>query len=216
MAIKQPYIQRDPRPMRFGDSPASGNYSEFESDGTLVFHGDATVWEDIRVPLERAKDRGAKVPTFEQFKDNGAGSTGVYAYNFGDTDELFLSVQMPHSWKEGSLIYPHIHLTPTSDATGKNTKLTLEYVWANHDEETFGNTTIINRDVALSTAYKHVLYDIPDGGIVTTGQIVSSIMVCRIARNAADGDNFTGDVFFLEFDIHYQIDGVGSRQVLVK
>lgn len=227
MVIQSGNIQRDPPDItvnitenvcfhtaQFGDY-INGNYSEFEDDGTLVFHGEATVWDDLRVPLERAKDRGAKVPSFEQFKDNGAESTGVYAYNFGDDDELFLSVQMPHSWREGSIIYPHIHLTPKTDGTGKKTKLTLEYEWTSL-LGTHGNTTIVNRDVELETAYKHLLYDIPSGGIDGTDQTISSFLTCRIARNAADSDNFAGDIFFLEFDIHYQIDSVGSRQILVK
>jgi len=227
MTIQSGDIQRDPPDItvnvtenvcfhtaQFGDY-INGNYSEFEDDGTLVFHGEATVWEDLRVPLERVKTAGANVPVFKKFKDNGAGSAGVFAYDFDDGDEIWLSVQMSHSWKEGTTIYPHIHLASTTNGTGKETKLTLEYVWKN-ENETFGNTTIINRDVALDTAYKNLLYDIPSGGIDGTGQTISSIMTCRIARNAADANNFAGDIFFLEFDIHYEVNTLGSRQILVK
>ena len=74
----------------------------------------------------------------------------------------------------------------------------------------------MNRDIALGTAYENLLYDIPDGGIDGTGKIIHSILTCRIARNAADSDNFAGDIFFLEFDIHFMIDTAGSRQILAK
>ena len=215
MVIQQTGIQRDPRPRKFGGSIVSGNYSEFEYDGTLVFHGDGTVWGDERVPLERAKLAGENVPVYSQFKTDGGGSAGVYAYDFDDGDEIFLAVQLSHKWKEGSIIYPHVHLASATDGTGKKTKLTLEYVWASKDD-TFGNTTIVNRDVDLSTAYKHLLFDIPAAGIDGTGHTISSILMCRIARNAADSDNFTGDIFILEFDVHYQVDTVGSRGIITK
>ena len=213
MVIQSRKIQTDPPWNIFGDG--GDNYATFENDGTIIFYGEATVWDDLRVPLERAKDRGAKVPTFEQFKNNGAGSTGVYAYNFADDDELFLSVQMPHSWREGSIIYPHIHLAPKTDGTGKKTKLTMEYEWTSL-LETHGDTTIENRDVDLETAYKQLLYDIPSGGIDGVGQTISSFLTCRIARNAAEANNFAGDIFFLEFDVHYQMNTLGSRGILVK
>ena len=114
--------------IRMGD-PTGGDYIEVESDGTIEFNGDATVWDDLRVSLDRAKLSGANTPTFEKMKDDGGGpaSNGVYAYNFDDDDELWFSVQMPHCWKQGSTIYPHLHWCSETDATGDDVGIGLEY-----------------------------------------------------------------------------------------
>lgn len=56
----------------FGDAP---NYTLIESDGTLVFYGNATVFNDFVVPTNAAK-AGGNSPAFEQFRNNGSGSVG--------------------------------------------------------------------------------------------------------------------------------------------
>jgi len=194
---------------------SGGNYLEVESDGTLEFNGNATVWDDVRVPLEKGKLAGGSNPTFEKFKDNGSGSNGVYAYNFSDGNELFFSLQMPHSWKLGSTVYPHFHIASKTDGSGKKIKLGFEYTWQSI-HGTFGNTTVETRDVDLDTAYKHLIFNVPSAGVSGTGMGLSSMLFCRVYREAADSDNFAGDVYFLEWDMHYEQDTVGSRQVTTK
>lgn len=196
---------------RFGDI-INGNYAEFESDGTLKFNGDATIWDDLRVPLERGQLAGGSNPTFEKFKDDGAGSNGVYAYNFSDGDELFFSVQLPHSWKEESTIYPHLHLACKANGSGKKTKLVFEYTWQDITG-TFGNTTVVEKEVDLDTAFKHLIFDVPTDGIAGTGNKISSILFCRVARAAASSDNFTGGIYLLEWDAHFEVDTIGSRSI---
>jgi hypothetical protein len=49
-------------------------------------------------------------------------------------------------------------------------------------------------------------------------QGISSMLVCRLARRADNAlDTYNGqDVALLEFDIHFQVDGLGSDQEAVK
>jgi len=54
--------------MYIGDYP--DNYSEFETDGTLEFNGDATVWDDLRVPVTSTKP-GNTSPDFGSFVGGG-------------------------------------------------------------------------------------------------------------------------------------------------
>jgi len=54
----------------FGDV-TGGNYSKFEADGTLVFYGDATVWEDLRISATTTTTGGSNPAPFGQLIDDG-------------------------------------------------------------------------------------------------------------------------------------------------
>jgi len=46
---------------------------------------------------------------------------------------------------------------------------------------------------------------------------LSSIFTAKLTRVAGDAsDTYTGDALLKEFDIHYQIDAMGSRQEFIK
>ena len=62
----------------------------------------------------------------------------------------------------------------------------------------------------------HQLGNIPAAGIDGSGHTISSVLLCRIKRVAADTDNYAGGVAILDFDVHYEIDTVGSREILTK
>lgn len=182
------------------------------SDGTISFSGAATVWEDVRVSLQ---SRGtSSAPIFSSFLG------GLYAWSFedGTTDMLYFEVQMPHSWKEGTRIYPHVHwVGPASDAS--NTVVwNLEYLWVNINSIYSTPTTNVSSNAtAPGTAYTHVMTNIPVNGIDGTGKTISSILVCRLSRNATGGgDTYNSNAFLLAFDIHYEINTVGSRDTSVK
>ena len=68
----------NPLGMWIGDYP--DDYSEFETDGTLEFHGDATVWDDLRVPVTSAKP-GNVLPDFGVFL--GAGGLKTWLFDGG-------------------------------------------------------------------------------------------------------------------------------------
>lgn len=198
----------------FAGNFGGGDYSEFETDGTLQFVGGAIVWDDLRVPLSTARPAGANVPTFEAFVD------GTMAFNFDDGDEIFFAVQMPHSWLIGSTIYPHLHWSPESDVDpSDNVGIGLEYTWANIDDD-FPSTTTITRDVptGVDQAFAHLQHNFDDAGIDPPAGVtdVSSMLVCRFFRQAAGSDNYADGIFGIEVDFHYQIDTVGSREIMTK
>lgn len=208
---------------RIGDSSAGAptNYSSFESDGTLVFTGTATVWEDYVTPLTKANFAGASNdPTSTKLFDDGSGSAGVWSLVFSDGDEVIAAPQMPHGWKEGSDISPHIHFMCLTDVDPTDAfGIEFEYTWADKDEDFPGNTTIatINVDTGVDTANMHQLANVTASPISGAGHTISSILLCRIKRVAATaGDNYAGGVAILDFDVHYEKDMVGSREILVK
>jgi hypothetical protein len=53
--------------------------------------------------------------------------------------------------------------------------------------------------------------------IAGTGQGISSMLVCRLHRDAGKGaDTLAAAVAFLEFDVHFEIDTLGSRTPTAK
>ena len=86
------------------------NNTHIESDGSLSYEGTATRFDDLRVNVARLTGSGIRAPGKNEIVDAGAGP-GLFLYWFDDNteEELFFTVQMPHGWKEGSDIMPHVH-----------------------------------------------------------------------------------------------------------
>jgi hypothetical protein len=187
---------------------------------TLLMEGDATVWDDYVTPLGPNNWNGvANNPALTKLFDDGSSSQGVYAYVFSDGDESLITIQMPHKWKEGTTIYPHIHFMCTSDVSpADNFGIEYEYTWVDIGEDFAVNTTLSTIDIStgVNTDNMHQAGDITAAGIDGTGHTISSVLLCRIKRVAASGDNYAGGVAILDFDVHYEIDTVGSREMLSK
>ena len=163
-------------------------------------------------------------------KDNGSSSRGVSTFTFqkvstGNEQEVFFSVQLPHNWREGSPIYPHVHWSPQT--TGQNGAVVwgLEYTWVNYNDTTplvFPNTIIITTTSAAvngtSDADKHLITPWATlTPIVGTQDKISSILMCRFYRKSGDAaDTYNGDTAVLSVDFHYEINGIGSHSQYVK
>lgn len=164
------------------------------------------IYDDLRVPLTAVKTGGAADPDFVQFVDDGAGSTGVYAYAFSPTveEEVFFIAQLPHQWDAGSDIEPHIHWSPSNSNIG-NVVWCLEYTWQSI-EGIFGDTsTLCLTDDTEAQANKHLIASF--GLLDATGQSESSILIGRLYRDATNiNDTYGSDAYSLEFDIHYKVD----------
>jgi hypothetical protein len=206
---------------KWGDL-TNGNTVDIDADGHLTLAGDATVWEDLRYPASSIGLRGNTDPDWVQLADDGSRSTGVYVLGFDDTteEEVYCAVQLPHEWKEGSNIYAHVHWTPPSGTASltKGVRWGLEYTWANigvvdgsGTPATFGNTSIIYvTDSDTFTADEHRMINF--AAIDATGKTFSSMLICRLFRDAASSsDDYADDALLLEFDIHYEIDSLGSN-----
>lgn len=203
--------------IHFGNS-AGGNYLEIDlTTGNLRLFGNATQWDDLRVSASVAKP-GATAPSYKAFGPSG--NLQALMFEAGHHDEVFFEIQMPHNWKEGTDIHPHVHWTPTTADAG-NVVWDLDYSWANIDG-TFGAPSTMATDAraAGGTAWVHKMDDFKTGGVETisgTGKTLSSMLVCRLHRNSNSGsDTLNKDVALLEFDIHYEVDSFGSDEELIK
>lgn len=184
-----------------------------------------TVWDDVRVPILSVKLGGSKDPDFAKVFDDGAGSQGVFTYLFDKSveEEVYFVLQLPHSWKAGTNIRPHVHWFPAANgAAGQFVRWGLEYTWASIGE-VFGATTTIYTDASSATtatipgddpliAGKHYMSLLPE--IDATGKGWSSMLICRLFRDATDSaDTYNNDAGLLEFDCHTQMDKLGSDNV---
>lgn len=189
---------------------------------TLVLQQPA--WDDLRVELSSVRVPSEGGPGFEKFKDNGAGSTGVFLYWFdaASVEQVYFNAQFPHNQFLNAPVIPHIHWTPKSNGTaGQKVSWGLEYAWTEIGQ-TFGNTSIVYsatrfpNDSAL-VAGKHYITSF--GPIAGKNGTVSNVLVCRLFRDATGAggtDDYAADAGALYFDFHYQVDTLGSRTELAK
>ena len=193
-----------------------GNYTEFEADGTVVFNGNATVWDDIIKDTAAIKP-GVSAPNFDVL----TGAVRVYAFtnNAGADEEVHLTFEMRHSYKEGTNVTPHMHIVPNSVvAAPKNViKFGFEYEWQNDDSTYAGSTTIYQTyTVVAGDALKKRRIDF--AAINGAGKNISGNMIVRVFRttNTDATDTYTDKVFLAGIGLHFEIDTVGSRQIAAK
>ena len=188
---------------------AGSNYSEFEADGTLLFAGNATVWEDMRAPATAINPPGV-----EGDPDWDATNIG-WLFDAAGIEILYIVFQVPHSYKEGTDLYPHVHWQPTTTNTD-DVLWKIDYKWTNINATDAGSTTPVELLAAGNgTALKHQMDSFT--ALSGTNKTISSILTIKLSRMGNDEDDtYTGDALLKEFDIHYQIDTVGSRTELAK
>ena len=193
-----------------------------DGTGTLRLNGDATVFDDLRVVPGAFSFAGAADPSLIDWQPGGTGAT-FKVYAFRKNDEVFASCQMPHSYKEGSDIYPHIHWTPHSRGTaedGASVGWKVDYSIANIGDAFPASTTLDLSDTVSGADDKHEI--ISSTAITGTGLKISHIIMLRIYRSdTGTDDTWAGTTadqspVLLEFDIHFEIDTAGSRTELVK
>lgn len=175
----------------------------------LVAGPDSPRWEDLRFPADGISIFGFGSDPSRDTVD------GLLEFDPDSTERVFVTAQMPHGWKEGSEISPHVHWSPTDTDTG-NVLWRLEYQMANIDGTFPGTWTALDiLDAGDGTADKHQIAEW--AAIDMAGMEMSCIIKFKISRiGGGPSDTYTADAKMLEFDIHYQIDSAGSRQEYVK
>lgn len=197
----------------------SANYSGFESDGTHVMYGDATVWDDLRIVPGAFDYAGTGDPVLIDYQPGGSGTT-FKVYSFQASQQAFFTVQVPHGYQHDSSIFAHVHWTPGTrgnEESGKTVAWKLDYSWANIDGN-FGASNVVDMtDTCDGTDHKHQMTS--DIEISGTGKHISSMLICRIFRDT--GDNWVGTTaaqspIFLEIDFHFMSNTQGSRTISTK
>ena len=163
------------------------------------------VWEDLRGPFTQAKQGATTKPDFD-YTNIGL----LFPQN--DPDEIaYIIMQLPHARKADSAIRPHIHFVQAG-ATPPVFK--IDYRWYNNGEDpTVAFTTLTCDSYVFTYTSGSILQICSFPEIAGTNKGTSSILEVKVYR---DDNVVTGDVLAKEFDVHYQIDQMGSRQEFIK
>lgn len=140
---------------------------------------------------------------------------GIYLLEFTDTDtlEAFANFHIPHAYKPGSMIYPHIHFSVQSNNAG-TVRWGFEYTFARSAASTgqtafpATQTIYIEYAVPANSAYKHFIAEAPEGqGIPGTHIEVDGMILSRVFREPAHAnDTFVGSVWAITSDLHTEVD----------
>jgi len=171
-------------------------------------------WDDLRFPGQAINPAGLLAPPTQ---DN---TTGLLVFS-GIADNIVAGVaQMPHAWKAGSSIYPHLHLIATTSNAGKNSRWKFEYNRANNTENfevaygSYNAMTVMT--VPNPAATSQLLLPSGWGELSMAGYRESSCIMWRVSRLAASdaADDDINDWVLVEFDIHYQSDKMGTVPII--
>jgi hypothetical protein len=200
-----------------------------EADGTLRMDGAATVWDDLMVFPDATNRGNSTAPVWggqsaSAFKKNvGGTSQGVFLWMFSASEEqeLYFTVQLPHGYKVGSNIYPHVHwTTATGTPSGTNVVWGLEYsivaIGSNFPTtSTLTAHSVIPSIGTPSGTGQHLITSL--GSISGTNLDISTVLICRVYRATADvNDTFSNEVGILGIDFHIEKDTQGSRTEFTK
>lgn len=171
---------------------------------------DRNYWNDVSSSIIDVATT-AQAPTWD--------STYMTYYFHDDVlalqDYVFVEIQLPHSYKQGSDLYCHIHWSPSSTNTG-DANFSLSYTWTNLGDTQSATPTVISaKQSGSGTAHQQELMSFPV--ISGAGKNISSVLKAKLMRESAStSDTFTGDAYVSFFDCHYLIDSVGSRSMGTK
>jgi hypothetical protein len=195
----------------FGNSN-TGNYTQYNNNGFPTNYGSGCAWDDLRIPGETVGTAASAPDRIDFVNTSGL---QVYGFDGGATSEtIFFSCQVPHNSIANPTLHPHIHWTPTTNATGY-VKWFLQYTWADIGGVFQAPVILSGIGLASGAAWKHTLTDFPE--ISGRGSGVSSMLMCRMYRTPTDNqDTYAADAAFLEFDFHYLRDSNGSRSEYTK
>lgn len=183
------------------------------ADKTLVLT--ETVWDELPpVPIIAAR-LGATAPTLATFVGN------VEQYTFDATNDYVIgATEITHQWKEGTVIYPHIHwATNGTNANDRGVKWSLEYTIGD-SAETFAGaaTTVVDVTIPLATADRTHIKSEFASTIDGANYRIGAYICWRLSRTATAHANGApaADPFGIAVGFHVEQDTIGSRTISAK
>ena len=184
--------------------------AEQKANGDLrMYANDEAVgaWEDLRFPVQGINPAGsAAPPTVDATTRPG---TLLFASN---ADNHVAGVaQMPHAWKAGTEIHPHVHWCKTTSAAGGVVwQWRYSIAWIGETFPAYSAWTSATNAVSpADTADRHALDSFP--AVDMTGKKESCVILWEIRRYTDDAaDNYAAAARLLEFDIHFQVEKSGT------
>jgi len=181
-----------------------------------------TVWKDINIGGVNLARPAASQPDEDEFVDEGGSDTGITTLAFAVGEKASSSLEMQHDYKEGTNFVVHVHWQGIAAPTGTdNVQWRLTYVLARNGTTLDSATIVDSPDTVFDTQYECKRTDIVtiDGstaGVNGGAVLIGDQLLFTLERVAATGDAYAGDALIATVGIHYEIDTLGSRQILIK
>lgn len=171
--------------------------------------GVLTVFDDLSIPATQLKNGATLKPDFD-YTNNGL----LFPQN--DATEIVYSVvQMSHAKKLDTDIRPHLHYIQSSST---QPTFKMDYRYYNNGDAIPGSWTTISTadgDKGIFPYTSGSIMQLAEFPHVTppSPENISANLDVRIYR---DDNDVTGDVLVKYFDLHYEINALGSRLEYVK
>jgi hypothetical protein len=132
----------------------------------------------------------------------------------GEMREAFAEFHIPHTWKPGTMMYPHVHFTILSSGSG-TVRWGFEYIFARTQRSNAftqypatTQTIYLEQVIDANSERTHFVVEAPQGqGIPGTDLEVDGMILVRVFRDGAHvNDTFEQDVFGITVDLHTEID----------
>jgi len=164
-------------------------------------------WDDLRFPFTRDRLGVADKPDYD-FTEHGL----LFPQNDA-TEIIHISDQMPHRWKIGSSVRPHLHFVQDE---AQVSVWKIDYRW--YDNE--GDPTVAFASGVANTGFAFTYSSGSILQIATWAAIdlsaISGLSAFFDIRVYRDDNVVAGDILGKGFDIHYIHDSIGSAEEYVK
>lgn len=190
---------------------ASDLHLDCGTDKTLVL--DESVWDDIQFSVSSGRVGMANYPDWDTFTAN----TSEYKFDVNDWIDLGAN-EMAHWWKEGTTVYPHVHVAldgGNSAGYPVYVKFVVVFAYADEDEVWTETTDTIEIEIPDGTADMTHLFG-QGSGVSLSGKTIGTQVKVRLKRVAATSDEYPNHIFVTQCGLHAEKDTMGSRQVGTK
>jgi hypothetical protein len=170
---------------------------------SLESNTENTVWDDLRFPATRGQ-----VNPVNSKPDFDTTNVGL-RLDPGSEEPIYIVAQLPHKYKAGTNIRPHVHWQATSTDTN-TVSMRLQYKWFNNGEVPPAYSNVYKTMTPSGTAFGASATGIAE--LDGTGKKESSILKIVLTRDATNAttDTYPDDILLDAFDIHFQIEKIGS------
>jgi hypothetical protein len=205
---------------------AASHYSMIDSSGHQTMEGDARPWRDQVTDALNLQRQGTGIAI--DVTEGGIDFQYNAAYNatFTSSDAAFVNVQLNHDKDLASSIYPHIHWF---QAKNYSPNFLFEYRWQiNSGAKTTSWTKLVCNTLA-HTYTSGTIHQISYASAISVpvGTTLSDIVQFRIYRDTTNvSGSFAGNcpyntggnasAVMLSFDVHFQINSIGSNNEYTK